>query len=149
MNNLRWQPVREENSGSRTGRPAVTQEIVVTLPAVPPSINTNAVRSHWRGWHTAKKQWQADLERLFMAAALPRPLDAVGPVMADVTLRFPDKRRRDSENFRPVLSKALGDALVNGGWLADDTDQDWRLQVVIAPERGPHETCIALAWRKP
>lgn len=119
----------------------------ITIATVPPSINTNAVRSHWRGFHSAKKKWQADLEQLLMAAALPRPLLSDGPVLADVVLTFPDKRRRDSENFRPVLSKALGDALVNGGWLADDTDQDWRLQVVIAPERGPHNTSISLRWK--
>lgn len=127
---------------------AATREVSVTVGVVPPSINTNAVRSHWRGFHTAKKQWQGDLEKLFLASNLPRPLTSTGPVQADVVLTFPDRRRRDSENFRPVLSKALGDALVNGGWLADDTDQDWRLQVVIAPERGPYETRISLRWPK-
>jgi Holliday junction resolvase RusA-like endonuclease len=122
--------------------------IELALPRVPPSINTNAVRSHWRGFHSAKKKWQADLEVLLLAARLPRPIPASGPVLVDVVLRFPDRRRRDSENFRPVLSKALGDALVNGGWLHDDTDEDWRLQVVRDLEPGPARTLITVRWEE-
>jgi len=118
--------------------------VLLWLDDVPPSINTNNVRSHWRGFHTAKKRWQADLERVLLVSALPRPIP--GLLEARVTLRFPVKRRRDSENFRPVLSKALGDALVNGGWLTDDTDQDWLLIVRTDPEVGPRRTTIELSW---
>jgi hypothetical protein len=116
------------------------------LDVVPPSINTNAVRSHWRGFHRAKKAWQDDFERLLMAARIDRPIAHVGVVYANVILRFPTRHRRDSENFRPVLSKALGDALVNGGWIADDTDQHWRLQVSIDPATGPRRTSVYLTW---
>lgn len=118
----------------------------ITLPMVPPSINTNKIRSHWRGFHTAKKAWQEDLEMALLASKLPRPIPAMGPVQVTACLRFPVRRRRDSENFRPLLSKALGDALTNGGWLADDTDQDWRLQVTISEYLGSPETSIRLFW---
>jgi hypothetical protein len=35
---------------------------------------------------------------------------------------FPDRTRRDQGNHRFMLEKAMGDALVAGGWLEDD---DW------------------------
>lgn len=119
---------------------------VFTVPLVPPSINTNAVRSHWRGFHTHKKRWQSTLELELMALGLPRPIPCDGPLTVEAVLFFPTRHRRDSENFRPVLSKALGDALVNGGWLADDTDTDWRLSVRIDGERKPAATVVRLAW---
>jgi hypothetical protein len=34
---------------------------------------------------------------------------------------FPDTGRRDQGNYRVILEKALGDALVTGGWLRDDS----------------------------
>ena len=118
----------------------------IFLTDVPPSINTNQVRSNWRGFHTAKKKWQQSIEWLLVAECVPCPIPADGPVEVHATLRFPDRRRRDSENFRPVLSKALGDALVNGGWLPDDTDKEWWLRVSIDPEKGPRRTLIELSW---
>lgn len=121
----------------------------IRVSTTPPSINTNAVRSHWRGFHTAKKTWQAQFETLLMQARVPRPIPAKGPVAAVATLTFPMRRRRDGENFRPVLSKALGDALVNGGWLDDDTDQHWWLRLTINPELGPQGTVVELSWQDP
>lgn len=114
---------------------------------VPPSMNTDKVRG-WRSFARLKKLWQAQLEQLLMAEGLPRPIPACGPLQVDVVLRFKDRRRRDSENYRVLLSKALGDALVNGGWLTDDTDDDWRLQVRIdRQDTGPLRTFIELLWR--
>lgn len=118
----------------------------LSLNETPPSMNTNKVRSNWRGFHTEKKRWQEDLGRLLMAMCLPKPIPSRGPVSVLVTLRFPTRRRRDSENFRPVLSKALGDAMVQGGFLLDDTDQDWRLRVVIGEETGPPRTTVTVSW---
>ena len=37
-------------------------------------------------------------------------------------ITVPDRKRRDQGNHRFLLEKALGDALVAGGWLDDD---DW------------------------
>lgn len=123
--------------------------VLLHIPRTPPSMNTNKIRSHWRGFHTAKKEWQRELEQLFMAVGVPRPIRSEGPVEASVTLRFPMRRRRDSENFRPLLSKALGDALVNGGWLTDDTDQDWWLRLSISQEIGSPQTTVELLWDEP
>lgn len=116
------------------------------LPQTPPSMNTNKIRSDWRGFHNVKKAWQRMIEVELMGLALPRPIPRVGPLRADVVLTFPTKHRRDSENFRPVLSKALGDALVNGGWLADDTDEHWRLTLINDRDRGKATTYVRLRW---
>lgn len=43
-------------------------------------------------------------------------------VLAEGRITFPDRRRRDQGNFRVIIEKALGDALVDGDWIVDD---DW------------------------
>jgi hypothetical protein len=116
------------------------------VPNVVPSMNTDQVRG-WRSFARLKKLWQAELEQMLLSLGLPRPLPAAGPLYVDAVLRFKDRRRRDSENYRVLLSKALGDALVNGGWIPDDTDDDWRLQVRIdRNEVGEPRTLIQLRW---
>ena len=49
-------------------------------------------------------------------------------------LRFPARRRRDSGNYRVMLEKALGDALVEGGWLPDDTPEHYEFGGVTFTE---------------
>ena len=72
-----------------------------------------------------KARWQAHLAELLDASRLPRGL---AQVMVEGEVTFPDRTRRDQGNFRTLIEKALGDALVNGGgdvaggWLDDD---DW------------------------
>lgn len=71
-----------------------------------------------------KKLWQSALTDLLQESGLPRGLTRV---MAEGEAVFPDRRRRDQGNFRVMLEKALGDALVSGfgevpgGWLPDDS----------------------------
>ena len=36
-------------------------------------------------------------------------------------MTFPNRIKRDQGNFRWMIEKALGDTLVGGGWLPDDT----------------------------
>jgi hypothetical protein len=96
------------------------------LRDTPPSINAVGSRGHWRTWHGLKTRWQRNIEALLMAEGLPRPLP--GAVRATAELRFPTARRRDEGNYRPLL--ALGDALVNGRWIADDTPDLYSFGVV-------------------
>jgi hypothetical protein len=63
--------------------------------------------------------WRGILTEKLVASHLPRRL---GRVFAEIEFTFPDVTRRDQGNFRVVVEKALGDALVEGGWLEDD---DW------------------------
>jgi hypothetical protein len=76
---------------------------------------------------------------------LPRGLELV---VASAELHFPTKRRRDEGNFRVVIEKALGDVLVRGGWLPDDTPDHYRFERVRFSEKpGPHWTTLRLDWR--
>lgn len=84
----------------------------------PPSMNTLGSGNQF-AYQAAKKLWQQRLIVLLEASELPRPL---GRVMVEGRVCFPDRIRRDQGNHRFFLEKALGDALTEGGWLADD---DW------------------------
>lgn len=52
------------------------------------------------------------------ASGLPRKLDSV---VVECHLTFGDTKGRDEGNIRFFIEKALGDALVTGGWLPNDT----------------------------
>lgn len=94
----------------------------------PPSFNVMASgvgASSPMIYATQKKRWQGVLASRLAASSLPRGLARV-VVEGEVT--FPDRARRDQGNYRVLVEKALGDALVHGGgevpggWLEDD---DW------------------------
>lgn len=87
------------------------------LWAIPPSLNIVA-HAHWRKYARIKKEWQRDIEGLLMAEKLPRPLLIV---RAQALITTTNRHGKDEGNFRFFLEKSLGDALVNGGWLLDDT----------------------------
>jgi hypothetical protein len=63
------------------------------------------------------KGWKDALTLALEASGLPRGL---GGVLVEGVAVFPDRRKRDQGNHRVIVEKALGDALVDGGWLADD-----------------------------
>lgn len=89
----------------------------------PPSMNIQMQASGRKArfaYQNVKDAWQEQLYRLLSASGLPRGLDAV---LAEGQMCFPDRRRRDQGNFRYMLEKALGDALVEGDYIADD---DWQ-----------------------
>jgi hypothetical protein len=88
----------------------------------PPSLNAFSAASEsgrnryiYLGW---KKNWSAALDELLADAGLAKPL---AHVHVDGLMCFPDRRERDQGNFRVLLEKALGDVLVDGGWLPDDS----------------------------
>jgi hypothetical protein len=85
----------------------------------PPSLNVAGSGANHFAYQEAKKRWQSMLTELLDATDLPRPCASVH---VEGLCCFPDRIRRDQGNFRYFIEKALGDALVAGGWLADD---DW------------------------
>jgi hypothetical protein len=117
----------------------------LTLHETPPSLNRFTGGS--RGpYHRAKKQWEEQLGVALMAEAVPRDLLAV---QASAVLTFPQRRRRDEGNMRFLLEKALGDMLVRGGWLPDDTSGYFSfLSVTLDPETGRAKTVIDLEVQK-
>lgn len=113
----------------------------VLLPYTPPSLNRSG-RAHPKAQHRIKTALQRDLEVLLLEAKVPRPVTSV---FATAVMRFPTVRRRDEGNHRWLLEKALGDALVNGGWLSDDTPLYYRFgRVAFSPAQGPCVTIIQL-----
>lgn len=108
---------------------------------VPPSLNTVAT-SHWRKYERIKKTWQRYCEFALMSEAIPRRLKKV---KATAILTFPQDRRRDEGNFRFFVEKTLGDALTNGGWLADDTADQFSFGAVEF-EKGRKRTTIRLEF---
>jgi len=118
----------------------------VALGYLPTSYNRTA-HAHWRTVHRAKQQLQRDLELVMLGApGLPRPIPG-GRVEVTATLIVPDRRRRDEDNFRGPLSKSLGDALVNGGWLPDDTPEHYRFgEAVFEVVPGVRATRLHLTW---
>lgn len=62
--------------------------------------------------------WGKVLKPLLEASGLPKGL---GRVMVEGECSFGDAKDRDQGNHRVMIEKALGDALVSGGWLEADT----------------------------
>jgi hypothetical protein len=113
----------------------------LSLHETPPSLNRFTGGS--RGpYHREKKKWQEQLGTALMVAKVPRKLSRV---KASATVTFPVKRRRDEGNIRFLLEKALGDILVEGGWLPDDTPDAFTFgAVTVKIEKGKSLTTVDL-----
>lgn len=81
-----------------------------------PSLNVLGDGNRFQ-YRAIKTAWQHRFTVLLEQADLPRPL---ARVVVEGEITFPDRRERDQGNYRALLEKALGDALVEGGWLAGD-----------------------------
>lgn len=116
---------------------------ILDWPDVPPSLNRNG-RSHPMVQYRIKRRLENDFGVLMMEAQLPRRLELVE---ARAKLRFPVRRKRDEGNFRWLLEKALGDALMATGRLEDDTPDHYRFFAVQFDEEiGPKRTIIVLTY---
>jgi hypothetical protein len=119
---------------------------VLTWDDTPPSMNQKS-SGYGANHHVAgrtKKNWEGIAMVMLLQAKVPKDLRWV---RASAVMRFPDKRRRDEGNFRMVIEKALGDAMVGGGWLPDDTPDLYRFTgVEFDPEKGPKQTTITLDY---
>lgn len=108
-----------KSKGPRTRGCAVCNE-AKTHPdhlGAPPSLNVLG-SGHVFAYTAMKKAWGELLTERLAASELPKGL---AHVLVEGQCTFPDRRRRDQGNHRFMLEKALGDALVAGGWLPDDS----------------------------
>ncbi len=84
----------------------------------PPSMNAGGSGLKRMEFQAIKGVWQAFILELLQATDLPTGLAAV---MVEGRVCFPDRARRDQGNFRWMIEKAAGDALVEGGYLEEDS----------------------------
>jgi crossover junction endodeoxyribonuclease RusA len=89
----------------------------ITLP-IPPSANMLFPTGlHGRRFpSSAYKQWQKDAGREIKT----QPEKLIGPLQAEYSYAFPDRRKRDIANFE----KAVTDLLVKAGVMHDDSQID-------------------------
>jgi len=129
---------------------ATQHHAILQVPATPPSYNTTA-QAHWTKHRKAKRTWQEWLTIALMEKRVPQ---GVLRVEARAELHFKSRRRRDEGNFRVILEKALGDALVGdpkawpeGRWLPDDTPDRYTFGAVelVAPV-STTQTLITLTY---
>lgn len=83
----------------------------------PESFNLFASGS-WEAYQGAKQRWHKVLAPLLKASGLPKGL---GRVLVEGECSFDDAKDRDQGNHRVVIEKALGDVLVEEGYLPADT----------------------------
>lgn len=84
----------------------------------PPSLNAGGSGLDRMAFQSLKKAWQEVLRGQLEDSGLPRGLEAV---TVEGLIGFPTRATRDQGNFRWMVEKACGDALVEGGWLESDS----------------------------
>jgi hypothetical protein len=121
----------------------VTERATLSIPGTPPSFNKVGLHSHWAAGRKAKQDWEQWLQIALLEQRVPKGLSSV---VAQATIRFKQRRRRDEGNFKPLLEKALGDVLQNG-WIENDTPEHYRFGAVelFAPVERP-ETIVVLDY---
>lgn len=87
--------------------------------------------------------WEDFWYVLLLESKLPRHR---AYIEASAVLAFPQRRRRDAENFIPSVTKPLADTLVKGLWLPDDTPEFYRFTGLVF-EAGPSSTKVTLVAR--
>lgn len=93
------------------------------LPGIPKSLNAVGSRGSHFAFANEKKKWEGMIFIALNQAKVPRGLIYIE---ATAVLYPPTKHKRDEGNFRMMLEKALGDVLQVGGWLADDSTDQFR-----------------------
>lgn len=83
----------------------------------PESFNVFASGS-WEAYQTAKARWHKVLKPKLRESGLPL---GCGRIVVEGECSFGDEKDRDQDNHRVVMVKALGDALVENGYLPKDT----------------------------
>lgn len=111
----------------------------------PPSMNSNVGRGHWSAFQRVKKEWQAEIETELMVKAASRR--GYQRAIAGAFVRFDRRfsRSPDPGNYATLVNKALGDALVDYGAIADDEAAHYTFGgVEFEEEVGPPRTLIYL-----
>ncbi|PTM58360.1 hypothetical protein [Desmospora activa] len=88
--------------------------IQIEVPGIPPSLNQMR-NMHYYKLNRVKREWA---RLISIVSAARRPSKPFERVVVTLTYHFPDKRRRDPDNYS---GKFIMDALVDMGFLIDDS----------------------------
>lgn len=81
-------------------------------------------------------KWEGIFGMLLLKARVPRGMTSC---KIHVVLEFAKANRRDVENYHSSVSKPFADTLVKGGWLVDDTADQFELasmEIATCPPLG-------------
>ena len=121
--------------------PSVT---TLELGLVPVSFN----RTRYAKWYVARRHNEDLKQAIGVALMVARVTKGWASVEASAVLTFATNRLRDEGNFRTPLEKALGDVLTSGGWLDDDTPDQYRFTTLdFSADTGKQKTVLKLTWQ--
>lgn len=106
----------------------MTSQFVIEHNETPKSLNAGGTgsRRHWGQAHKEKKRWEGIFGMLMIEQKVPRHMASCE---VHVELQFAKKAGRDVENYRSGVIKPFADTLVHGGWLADDTEEFFKVGI--------------------
>ena len=109
----------------------------IVIPELPPSLN-ELLRMHYRGRMLERDKWV-----WLVAGHTSRQAEPFQRARVKITYYFPDKRRRDPDNYAGG-AKNIMDAIVARGLLADDSFQYVELTVAGEVDREHPRTEIEI-----
>ncbi len=115
----------------------------LTLDVTSPQLLVSANRRiHWAQRARTCRHWRQLTHLTARNEGLPT-LDWAG---VTVTVRFPDRRRRDIGNLHPYLAKPIVDGLVDACVVVDDSD-DYLVGPDLRrdPDRGPLRVTVTVS----
>lgn len=102
--------------------------MIYKIPEIPPSNNRFIGRTNRWEYQKHKKYWA----NLILASCRPKPKEPLEKAMVKICYYFPDKRRRDPDNYS---GKMLLDGLVAAGIIKDDSFKN--IELVLVGEHDP------------
>lgn len=91
-------------------------KMTIVLPGIPPSLNATAGRNNVWEYRKTKAEWTRRVWAACMACK-DRPKEPWERSLVEITYYFPDRRRRDADNYS---GKYLLDGLKKAGVIVDD-----------------------------
>lgn len=92
------------------------ESMMVTINGVPPSMNAFAGRNNVWEYRATKKKWTWAVKTACLASE-GRPPQPWEKARVEITYFFPDRRRRDPDNY---AGKFVLDGLTRAGVIVDD-----------------------------
>lgn len=106
-----------------------------TIPDIPPSNNKFIGRENRWEYQQIKKQWA----RMIALLCNPKPPKPLERAVVTLEYHFPDKRRRDPDNYS---GKMILDGLTAAGIIKDDSFQCIDLHLAAINDKGGYTKII-------